>query len=97
MYIVKVLNPITLPNSPSLLLLNYHHIFPPNSRPKDIIITNSLLLLQVGTRLLGFLLLLLLLLFRRQHWEMKFLANDEFNIRQQSLSRSVIKQTQFGK
>ena len=80
MYIVKILNPITLPNSPSLLLLNDHHVFPPNSRPKDIIITNPLLFPQFPTRLLYFLLLLLLL--RRQHWEMQLLANDEFDIGQ---------------
>lgn len=80
MYIVKVLNPITLPNSPSLLLLNDHHVFPPNSRPKDIIITNPLALPQLPARLLSFLLLLLFL--GRQHWEMQFLANDEFDIGQ---------------
>jgi hypothetical protein len=42
-------NPVTLPHSSALLLLNDYHIFPSHTRPENILLTNDPLLPQFPT------------------------------------------------
>jgi len=59
------LHPITLPNTPSLLLLNDHYILPLDSGPKDIFLADPPLLSQLRRFRFNLYFLLLLLVFRR--------------------------------